>query len=102
MRAKTLEAWVSLDNLQQAGGAAIGIQTLDGGTFDAIVFGERETGCWMAGSDNFSRTQPFRRTGGDRDRQPVVHVAIVYGADGTITAYRNGRPYGVPIQAPGS
>jgi hypothetical protein len=30
-------------------GGVISIQTLDGGMFDAIVFGEREPGRWMAG-----------------------------------------------------
>ena len=57
---KTLEVWVRLANVSQSGGAAIGIQTPDGGVFDAIVFGERDPRQWMAGSDNYVRTQSFR------------------------------------------
>ena len=57
LKAKTLEVFVKLSNLQQAGGAVIGVQTLeqDSGAqrFDAIVFGEREPSRWMAGSDSF-------------------------------------------------
>ena len=44
-----------LDNLDQRGGAAISIQTSDGGVFDAIVFGEAEAAVWMAGSEHFLR-----------------------------------------------
>lgn len=101
LKEKTLEVWVSLANLDQRGGAAISVQTLDGVTFDAIVFGEREPKKWMAGSNGFVRTQPFqgedeilpspagRGAGGDG-----VHIALVYGTDQSITAYRNGKPYG--------
>lgn len=95
---KTLEAWVQLDNLTQRGGGVISLQTLDGKTFDAIVFGERDPRQWMAGSNFFRRTQPFK---GDMestaDTRPV-HIAIVYAKDGKISAYRNGVPYGEPYQ----
>ncbi len=97
--AKTLEAWVSLDDLQQAGGAVIGLQRIGGSVFDAIVFGEREPGQWMAGSENFGRTQSFGGSVETEADKQVVHVAIVYAADGTITCYRNGRLYGKPYQA---
>ncbi|MFO0898153.1 MAG: DUF1553 domain-containing protein [Pirellulales bacterium] len=99
LRAKTLAAWVRLDDLNQRGGAAIGVQTPDGRLFDALVFGEREPGHWMAGSEGFARTQPF---GGEPETEAVrrvVHVAIVYGEDGAITCYRNGRSYGQPYQS---
>ena len=59
---------MSLKTLQQAGGGAISVQSLDGSIFDAIVFGEREPACWMAGSDNFCPHAKFRRTAGDRSR----------------------------------
>ncbi len=95
---KTLEAWVQLDRLDQRGGAAIAVQNVDGGQFDAIVFAEKAPGQWMAGSDGFSRWQSFN---GEQetlaDDQPV-HVAITYASDGTITAYRNGRRYGKPYK----
>jgi hypothetical protein len=97
--AKTLEAWVRLDNLDQRGGGVLSVQALDGGRFDAIVFGEREPGHWMAGSDGFGRTRPF---GGPRETEAtgrVVHVAITYAADGTITGFRDGLPYGKSYRA---
>jgi Protein of unknown function (DUF1553)/Protein of unknown function (DUF1549)/Concanavalin A-like lectin/glucanases superfamily/Planctomycete cytochrome C len=99
LRAKTLEVWVRLQDLQQRGGAAIGVQSLDGQTFDAIVFGERESQRWMAGSEGFVRTQTFQgepEAGVDRQ---LVALAITYAEDGTITAYRNGERYGKPYVA---
>jgi hypothetical protein len=101
LRAKTLEVWVSLKSLRQAGGGAISVQALDGTTFDAVVFGEREPACWIAGSNNFTRTQSFngpRET--EADKRPVV-ITMVYAADGTITCYRNGRTYGRPYRSTG-
>ena len=52
---KTLVAWASPANLGQQGGSALTIQS--GDRFDAIVFGERARGRWMAGSNYFRRTQ---------------------------------------------
>jgi hypothetical protein len=95
---KTLEAWVQLNNLDQRGGGVISLQTINGAVFDAIVFGEREPRKWMAGSNGFKRTQSF---GGPVDQEAAsrpVHMAIVYQKDGTITAYRDGKPYGKPYR----
>ena len=91
---KTLEAWVQLDDLNQAGGGIISVQTLDGSTFDAIVFGEREPKKWMAGSNGFVRTQPFKGVEETHAKDRAVHFAIVYQKDGTITGYRDGIAYG--------
>ena len=94
IKARTLEAWVKLDNLVQRGGGVIGIQGTAGEPFDAIVFGEREPGRWMSGSSGYRRTSSF---GGEEEKEAqsqFVHMAIVYQEDGTITGYRNGRPYG--------
>jgi hypothetical protein len=101
LKAKTLEAWVKLDNLTQRGGGVISIQTPDGGEFDAIVFGEREPGRWMAGSDFFRRTQPFGAAEEKDAAKEFVHLAITYADDGTITAYRDGKPYGKGYAAKG-
>jgi len=99
VKAKTLEAWVKLDNLTQRGGGLVGVQTPDGVAFDSIVFGEREPRRWMAGSNGFLRTQDF---GGpeetEADRRPV-QIAIAYAEDGTIAAYRDGKPYGTPYRS---
>ncbi len=98
---KTFEAWVQLDDLDQQGGAAISLQTPDGEIFDAMVFGERESRRWMAGSEGFSRTEDFKAPQEDRaDREPV-HIAIVYRRDGTILGYRNGEPYGSKYKSSG-
>ena len=94
LRTKTLEAWVQLSNLTQRGGGVFSVQTPDGDEFDAIVFGENEPAKWMAGSNGYVRTRPF---GGEAeteaDKQPI-HFAIAYAADGMVSGYRNGKPYG--------
>jgi hypothetical protein len=96
---KTLEAWVQLDNLDQRGGGVISLQNVDGGQFDAIVFNERDPGQWMAGSDSFSRWSSFQGEAETEANSQLVHVAITYAKDGTITGYRNGLPYGKAYKA---
>lgn len=94
LTSKTLEAWVKLDSLSQQGGGVITVQGKDGGEFDSIVFGEKQAGHWLAGSNNFMRSENF---GGAKELEATerpVHVAIVYQADGSITGYRDGKPYG--------
>lgn len=94
LKAKTLQARVMLNDLNQRGGGAITVQTLDGAQFDSIVFGESHPQRWLAGSDFHQRTKAFDGTDEvDAKDQPIV-FAIVYQADGTITGYRNGKPYG--------
>ncbi|MCY2989533.1 MAG: hypothetical protein NTY19_16905 [Planctomycetota bacterium] len=53
---KTLVAWVAPANLTQRGGSVLTLEDPHG-CFDGIVFGELSPGRWMAGSDNFHRTQ---------------------------------------------
>jgi hypothetical protein len=102
LKAKTLEAWVTLKDLARQGGAAVSVQTLDGHTFDALVFGEREPGRWMAGSEEFRRTQSFHGPAETEAAGRPVHVALTYAEDGAITAYRDGRVYGSSYKAPGA
>ncbi len=95
---KTLEVRLRLGSLQQSGGGAISLQTLDGHTFDAIVFAEQEQKRWMAGSNGFQRTASY---GGDAEEQgdkQFVTFTQVHRADGTIVGYRNGQPYGKPLR----
>ncbi len=94
LNTKTLEAWVKLDTLTQRGGGVISVQTPDGATFDAIVFGENEPARWMAGSNGFVRYKSFGGTEEKDAAKEHTHFAITYSADGTITGYRNGEPYG--------
>lgn len=92
LKAKTLEAWVKLDSLTQRGGGVMTVQSPDGNEFDAIVFGENEPAKWMAGSEFFRRTQALR--GEVETSTKFVHVAITFADDGTITGFRDGKPYG--------
>lgn len=99
LKARTLAVWVRLANLAQRGGAALSVQTLDGSIFDAIVFGERDPGQWLAGSNGYVRTRSFQ--GPEETTQEPVHVAIVYQEDGIVTGFRNGRQYGRAFAPPG-
>ena len=94
IKAKTLEAWVKLDSLNQRGGGLMSIQTPNGVIFDSIVFAEQDARQWMSGSNNFKRTQSFDGPGEDLAEKEFVHMAIVYREDGTIIGYRNGKSYG--------
>ncbi|MDP6794616.1 MAG: DUF1553 domain-containing protein [Verrucomicrobiota bacterium] len=98
LRAKTLEAWVQLGNLNQKGGGVIGVQSNDGKFFDSIVFAERESRRWMPGSNGLVRTKSFDSPEENEAHQQPVHIAIVYHEDGTITGYRNGVPHGKPYK----
>lgn len=100
IKAKTLTALVRLADLKQSGGAAISLQSVDGGLFDAIVFAEREPARWMNGSEFFRRTKNFGGIAETEAAKPI-HVAITYHADGTITGYRNGVVYGTAYKANG-
>jgi len=101
LRAKTLEAWVKLDTLTQRGGGVMSVQTPDGAAFDAIVFGELEPTKWMAGSEGFRRTRSFAGPVEADAEKDAVHVALTVAVDGTVTGYRNGRPYGTAYKSAG-
>ncbi|MBC7816045.1 MAG: DUF1549 domain-containing protein, partial [Planctomycetaceae bacterium] len=94
---KTLEAWVALPTHEQGGGGVITVETLNGGVFDSIVFGERQPRKWMPGSNGYVRT---RDLAGEPESAPneLVHVAISYATDGRVALFRNGKPYGEPYK----
>lgn len=94
LREKTLEVWVALDGLEQKGGGALTVQTPDSEHFDSIVFGEREPARWIAGSDFFRRTQDVGGPAETARPGELIHLAVVYGTDNSITLYRNGARYG--------
>ncbi|NNJ27675.1 hypothetical protein LzC2_37830 [Planctomycetes bacterium LzC2] len=98
LTAKTLQARVLLDDLNQSGGGVVTVQTLDGGQFDSIVFAEKRPKRWLAGSNNLRRTKPFEGTDEREAADEPVVVTVVYHADGTIAGYRNGKPYGTPYK----
>lgn len=103
LKAKTLEAWVMLDNLTQRGGGVMTVQEKDGGLFDSLVFAEKTPQHWVAGSNFFERSELFEGTPETDATTRPVHVAVVYQADGTISGYRDGKPYGRTFRkAPGA
>jgi hypothetical protein len=76
------------------------VQSATGAVFDAVVFGEKEPGQWMAGSNGYSRWQSFNSPPEREADKSIVQVVLVYGSDRRITAYRNGRRYGAAYTAP--
>lgn len=90
---KTLEAWVQIDDVEQRGGGLLGVQSLDGEKFDTITVGERQPKRWLAGSNTFRRSKDLEGPD-EAASKKFVQIAIAYHADGTIAAYRDGRPYG--------
>lgn len=94
---KTLVAWGSLRDLEAPlAGSMLTLQNFVGtDVFDAIVYGERTPGQWMAGSEGFSRT-PLADNNGSLETvtEPgEVMLAISYNGLGEITIYRDGVEY---------
>jgi hypothetical protein len=94
IREKTLEAWVALTNLDQRAGGVISIEGSKVHGFDSIVFAEREPRRWMSGSDHATRSENVGADPEDAAPGTLLHLAIVYRADGSITIYRNGIQLG--------
>ena len=89
---KTLVVWVKPAQTDLQGGSAL---TIDDGFshFDAIVFGERVKGSWMAGSDGFQRSGLIANScpapeGSAADFQ---QLAVVYRGK-TVTILMDGKP----------
>ena len=97
LREFTLEVQLQLDDAEQSGGGAMVVQTTDAKSFDGVVYAEVKPRTWLTGSDRHNRTEPF---GGPEDQEAdkrPVRMIMVYKADGTTIAYRDGKPYGKPI-----
>jgi hypothetical protein len=84
-----------LDNLTQRGGGVLTVQGKDGVLFDSIVFAEKTPAQWVAGSNFFERSELFEGPAETEAATRPVHVAVVYQPDGTISGYRDGKPYGI-------
>ncbi|MFZ4767337.1 MAG: LamG-like jellyroll fold domain-containing protein, partial [Roseimicrobium sp.] len=82
-------------------GGVFTVQEIGGGVFDALVFGEKDPRCWLAGSNNFKRTQSLEGPAELEAANRPVHVALVYDGKGKITGYRDGQPYGQSYQSDG-
>lgn len=97
LKEKTLEVWCVPHNLNQRGGGVMGIQG-QGDFFDTIVLGERKARHWISGSNGFSRTDDFPDSQPETKPNQMIHLVMVYQADGTTLLYRNGQPYGKPFK----
>lgn len=97
LKAKTLEVWCLVHNLDQNGGGLMGVQG-PGDFFDTIVIGERKPRHWISGSNGFARTLDFPESTPEDKPNQRLHLAMVYQEDGTTTLYRNGKPYGKPFR----
>ncbi|MBT6462027.1 MAG: DUF1588 domain-containing protein [Opitutae bacterium] len=97
LKAKTLEAWCQVKDINQKGGGVMGIQG-PGDFFDTIVLGERKQRHWISGSNGHARTLDFPGSTPEGKSNEMLHLAMVYKADGTTTLYRNGKPYGKPYR----
>ncbi|WP_395093746.1 DUF1553 domain-containing protein [Armatimonas sp.] len=98
LREKTLEAWVSLADLDQQGGSALTIETENGAQFDGIVFGERQHAQWISGSEFYHRTKDLDAPQETASPNELVQLVIVYHDDGRIQLFRNGKPYAAAYQ----
>jgi len=94
---KTLVAQVSLADLNQRGGGLVTVESLNGITFDSIVFGEDRSRVWCNGSEHGVR---FRGAEGEPENaapgQPIW-MAITYRKNGEICLFKNGSLYRPPI-----
>lgn len=97
LAAKSLEVWCQVDNLDQRGGGVMGIQG-PGDLFDTIVLGERKPRQWISGSNRFARTEDFPNATAETKTSEMLHLVMVYAADGTTMLYRDGKPYGRPYR----
>ena len=100
---KTMVSWASLDDLDVQSGSILSIDKISADEFDAIVFGERQSHRWMAGSSVFKRTKNpvpgFEETKTD----VLVQLAYTYedvGGQAHIMMYRNGEVFGDYTQGP--
>ncbi len=98
IREKTLEAWLTLPSLDQGGGGVITLESTSGAIFDSIVFAERQPNKWIAGSNSFVRTKDLNAIPEASTKSDLIHIAIVYSQDNSITVYRNGKKYGETYQ----
>ena len=97
LKAKSLEVWCQVHNLDQRGGGVMGLQG-PGDFFDTIVIGERQPRHWISGSNGFSRTEDFPESTPETKVGELLHLVMTYTEDGTTTLYRDGKPYGKPFR----
>ena len=98
---KTLVTWVEIQNLGIRTGSPLGIQATNTDRFDAVVYAERQTQRFMAGSSNFGRTSDFSPGFTETQTNTLVCVAITYAEENgsvRVTGYRNGTQIGTYVK----
>jgi hypothetical protein len=89
------------------GGGAVGIQNLDGTEFNSIVWGQRQPGEWMLGSEKDVFTQDVGGGAFKQDQGNPAHIVLTWQKVWTdnpgmhrtqLRFYRNGLPYGEPYE----
>uniref|UniRef100_A0A1X7UZW9 DUF1080 domain-containing protein n=1 Tax=Amphimedon queenslandica TaxID=400682 RepID=A0A1X7UZW9_AMPQE len=93
---KTLVSWVRIRNPHIRAGSALALDKISVDEFDSIVYGERESYRWMAGSSFFRRTRDPRPGFIDLGTK-LVQIAITYEnmrGFAYVRLYVNGRLFG--------
>jgi len=101
LRSKSLLVELELTDLEQKAGGAISIQSPDGRVFDAIVYAERQSRHWLAGSNNHRRTKDFGGHSETEAQSRPVQLVMTWSEAGEIRLYRDGEPYGSSYRAEG-
>jgi len=90
---KTMIAQVYLDNLEQRGGGLITVESINGVTFDSIVYGEGKPKIWNNGSESGIRIKGNEGAEETASSEQPIWMAASYSKDGTISLYKNGTLY---------
>ena len=94
---KTMVAQVYVNRLDQGGGGLVTVESLNGVTFDSIVFAEGKPRVWNNGSEHGIRIRGAEGQEESGGPSAPIWMAITYQPDGTIALYRNGTLYRSPF-----
>jgi serine/threonine-protein kinase len=98
VREKTLEVWTTVGNYAQRNRTLMMILDPGTGVWDGIQFAvPQATVKWYAGSEFNHRSRELDGPGETSKPDQLIHLALVYAGDGSITLYRNGQVYGAPF-----
>ena len=87
LKAKTLEVFCTIQNIDMKGGGLMGIQG-PGDFFDTIVIGERKDRHWISGSNGFARTNDFPGSFPEQKAGPIRStICIVLTILGSLIGY---------------
>lgn len=97
IKEKTMVCWFTLDSLNVQRGSVLTIDKISVDEFDAMVFGERQPGHWMAGSSFFRRTTDPAPGFEEKKAGDLIFLAYTYADEGgqaQLNLYRNGEQFG--------